>query len=287
MLNAANTFSGGLTLTAGTLTVGNNSALGAASGPFLINASATFQATVATTIANPFTFGAISAPVTVTIGALTTAPLTFSNNGTILGTVLTLTVNGAGGVYFPASLAGVANLTATGAGTLFLLGNNTYLGGTTISAPTVVVNGPNSVGPGILTLTSGSLVNTTGVTFTNVVNVTGSFSFSSTSLPAPTNLNPNPLTFANSVLFPGRGVDLDVQQQPDVRRVGIPWAPPVPAGHSTLAGAGDGQLHPDEQLHQPRDHQHGGPVLGRRRRGGRNGDRGRQQRGSAAAPPRR
>ena len=197
-LNAANTFTGGLTESAGTLTVGNNSALG--TGPLLINANATIQSSVAVTIPNQFTFGAISAPVNVTFGNTSNTPLTFSNTGTLIGTALTMTVNNTGGIYFPASLTGVANLTTAGAGTIFLLGNNTYVGGTTIGGTTtVVVNTANSLGTGPLTLTSGTLFNTAPVTFTNLVSFTGgSFAFTTTSYSSSANSNPNPLTFSNT-----------------------------------------------------------------------------------------
>ena len=87
---------------------------------------------MATTIANAFTFGAISTPVTVTFGNTglgTNSPLTFSNTGNLLGTTLTMTVTNTGGIYFPASVTGVANLAIGGPGTVFLQGNNSYLGG--------------------------------------------------------------------------------------------------------------------------------------------------------------
>ena len=49
----------------------------------------------------------------------------------------------------------------------------------------MVVNNPNSLGPGTLTLTAGTLVNTAALTFTNLVNIGGSFTLTTTSLLQP------------------------------------------------------------------------------------------------------
>ena len=88
VLNNANTYTGGTTLVGpsgsapvSALTVGNGAALG--SGPLTVSGLYTIQSNVSTDLSNDFTFGSSSvATTTVTLGAGSNSPLTFSGNGT-------------------------------------------------------------------------------------------------------------------------------------------------------------------------------------------------------------
>ena len=119
------------------LTVGNGAALG--SGPLTVSGLYTIQSNVSTDLSNDFTFGSPSvATTTVTLGAGGNSPLTFSGNGLLTGATVTLTVSNNAGVYFTGALSGPASMAVNGTGTLFLSGNNSYLGGTTLNSTSPV-----------------------------------------------------------------------------------------------------------------------------------------------------
>ncbi len=112
-INTANTYTGGTTLNAGTLNVGNPVAL--STGPLTINggtidnsSGATLQlSNSAIAINNSFAFGG-SAQLNSGAGAVT-----LSNNPTI-------TVNGTGQLFFTSALSGTSSLTLAGTGTTTL-----------------------------------------------------------------------------------------------------------------------------------------------------------------------
>ena len=108
MLTGSSTFSGGTTLSAGTLNFGNLAAVGGGTAAFAGNA--TLQAGVAGTLANSL---AINPGVTGTFD-------TQANAVTLSGIV-----------------GGSGSLTMIGSGTLTLLGSNTFSGGTTLSSGTL------------------------------------------------------------------------------------------------------------------------------------------------------
>ncbi|KWV58577.1 hypothetical protein AS156_33870 [Bradyrhizobium macuxiense] len=114
ILTGTNSYGGGTTLAAGTLSVASDSNLGTASGGLTFNGG-TLRNTVA------FTTG---------------RGVTLTGNGTF-ETNADLTVSGV--------IVGGGSLTKTGTGTLTLTGNNTYTGGTTISNSTLQIgNGGTS-----------------------------------------------------------------------------------------------------------------------------------------------
>ncbi len=134
VLPVANTYSGGTTLSAGTLVVGDNAALGMGT---LTVKGGTLSATG----------GALSLANTVTLGGNFTVggsqALTFTGAVTLTGS-RTITVTNTGPTTLSGSIGQSAaglGLTKAGAGTLTLSGANTYTGTTTVKAGTLLVNG--------------------------------------------------------------------------------------------------------------------------------------------------
>jgi len=159
-LGAANSYSGGTTLTAGTLRIGHASALG--SGPLSFTGNAILQAGVA---ANP--------PNAVTIAAGVTGTLDTNGNNTTLSGAIT----------------GAGALTKTGAGTLNLSGggsSNNLTGSINVNAGTLA-NDNVTPSPGIqsfanmngnITVAAGATFNFsqsfTGETLDNAITLSGS-----------------------------------------------------------------------------------------------------------------
>ena len=130
VLSAANTYSGGTTVEAGTLQISTMENLG--SGAVMLNGG---TLAVTETIA---TSRAMSVGVA---------------NGTLDGASgKALTVSGV--------VAGAGNLSKTSAGRLVLSGANTHSGGTTVEAGVLQVAANNNLGTGALTLNGGTLATT-------------------------------------------------------------------------------------------------------------------------------
>jgi autotransporter-associated beta strand protein len=127
-LSSSNSFSGGTVLNAGTLEVGDASALG--TGSLNAASNSVLQATASATLANA---------VVLSSGAT----LTVNDNGNALG--LSGVVSGSG------------SLSKNGAGTLTLGGNNSYSGSTIVNAGVLALNGSNST-TGTLTVNTGATV---------------------------------------------------------------------------------------------------------------------------------
>ncbi len=125
VLNAANSYRGGSSINAGTVTVGNNSALGTstvtmANGTILANNANSLN------VGNAFSIGNVE---------VATGANTFTLSGP---------VNGAG------------LLTKTGSGNLILTGSNGYTGGTALTAGTITFNTNTALGTGTVTTTGGT-----------------------------------------------------------------------------------------------------------------------------------
>jgi autotransporter-associated beta strand protein len=148
-LSGANTFGGGLTLSAGTLNI--NSATAPGTGTLTIN-SGTIANTSgsAITLGNnnsqiwggDFAFDGTAGTNNLNLGTGTVI-LTANRQITTNGLTSTLIVGGAiGGSGF--------SLTKAGVGTLTLPGANTYSGGTTLSAGTLNINNASALGTALL-----------------------------------------------------------------------------------------------------------------------------------------
>jgi autotransporter-associated beta strand protein len=189
-LSVGNSYTGGTTLGAGTLTANDNGALGTGT---LTMSGGTLNSTVAgTTVNNPITLTASSTLSNIATGGLLTnygtytltmsgatqsGGINLSNNTT----GRTLTVNVASGT---STISGAiangststSNLTKTGAGALVLSGSdaNTYTGTTTLSAGTLTADKNNALGTGTLILDGGTLNSDNGSTVGNAITLTAS-----------------------------------------------------------------------------------------------------------------
>jgi autotransporter-associated beta strand protein len=143
-INTANSYAGGTTLNAGTLIIGNNSALG--SGGLLINGGWLQPAGGPITLANSINAGGDFA-IGGDVNSLTVNGLVgLSSTGTT-----TITVNGTGGVAFNNVVTG-NNLVKSGTGMLTLGAVNSFTGGVTVSQGTLQLTGGTAAGANAITL---------------------------------------------------------------------------------------------------------------------------------------
>ena len=163
-LNAANTFGGaGITNTvsAGTLTLGNASALGSTSSSFELRSGGTLNLNSYSPTFSTFTFA----------------------GGTLFGTN-TLTANSGfvvtgGTLAISNRLEGNGGFTQNGAGTTTLSGTNTYSGATTVSQGTLLVGTTGSIASSSAVI-NGGLLNVNGAAGAITVNTGGSLGGSGT-----------------------------------------------------------------------------------------------------------
>ena len=181
VLNAANTYTGGTALNAGTITVGNNAALG----------------TGALAMADGTTLNV--APVTGTGVALANT-VSLAGVGTInANPMLTLTLNGI--------VSGAGSVNKTGTGVLVLNGVNTYAGGTALNAGQITVGSNAALGTGTLTMAGGTtlLAGVTGLTTANNIVTLGAATINSGATPAAYTVS-GVISGAGSVTKQGTGV---------------------------------------------------------------------------------
>ncbi len=156
ILTAPNTYTGGTTISAGTLQV----SAGTITGDIVDSAALIFNQTVDQTFAGVIsgtgTFQKVGAGTLILTGANTfTGGTTISagrlqvSAGTITGDIVdfaALTFNQTVDQTFPGVISGTGTFQKVGAGTLILTGANTFSGGTTISAGTLQVSAGNITG---------------------------------------------------------------------------------------------------------------------------------------------
>ncbi|TAE89987.1 MAG: hypothetical protein EAZ81_11540, partial [Verrucomicrobia bacterium] len=190
-LNGANNFTGGTTVSAGTLRVGNATALGGNSGAVSVTSGAVLDLNGTTmTGTNALTLNGtgITSAGALTNSSATAATyaglvnlgssssivagagnITLSNAGTITGSGFGLTVGGAFNTTINSIIGtGSGSLIKQDAGVLTLTGANSYTGGTTISAGTLRVGNATALGgnAGAVSVSSGAVLDLNGTTMT-------------------------------------------------------------------------------------------------------------------------
>ncbi len=144
-LNGTNSYGGGTTVNAGTLTVGTLGTLAATTGTLAVNNANTGAGTAVVlnlSTVNDTTTGSLSGTIATPSGGTNTATI---NTG---GASRNFTVNQTANATFAGAIAGAGSFTL-GSGsnsTLTLTGNNTYSGATAISAGILKANAVNALG---------------------------------------------------------------------------------------------------------------------------------------------
>ncbi len=190
-LSGANTFTGGTTLSTGTLVVSaaslpGNIALAVTSSALVFNqtTAGTFAgaitgsgsvtalggSTLTLTNTNSYTGG-----TTVNAGTLIVSTASLPGNVALTASTSALVFNQVAVGTFAGVISGTGTLTAQGGSTLTLSGANTFTGGTTLNAGTLVVTATSLPGSIALATTSSALVfnQTSAGTFAGVISGTG------------------------------------------------------------------------------------------------------------------
>jgi fibronectin-binding autotransporter adhesin len=186
-LTGANTYTGGTTISAGTLQIGDGGTSGSFVGDVVDNGNLVFDRSDAVTfvgiVSGTGTLGQ-NGPGSLTLtGATTyTGGTTISagtlqlgdggTSGSIVGDVIdngSLAFNRSDTVTFSGNVSGTGSLSKIGPGTLVLTGNNTYSGGTNVFPGTLLAAGNNTLGTGLVQLFNATLIIPAEVTLTNEV----------------------------------------------------------------------------------------------------------------------
>jgi len=194
ILTANNTYTGGTTISAGTLQLGNGGTSGSIVGDVANNGALVFDRSDAATFP-----GTISGSGSVTQAGNGTTTLTANNtytggttisagtlqlgnggtSGSIVGDVANngaLVFDRSDAVTFPGTISGSGSVTQAGSGTTTLTADNTYTGGTTISAGTLQLGNGGTSGSIVGDVTNnGSLVfnRSDTVTFPGIISGSG------------------------------------------------------------------------------------------------------------------
>jgi fibronectin-binding autotransporter adhesin len=140
ILSGANTYSGGTTVSSGTLTVTSTGTLGATTGGLTVSNPNTGAGTaVVLNLNSAQTVGSLSGTIATPSSLTNTATINLLGSSTTV-----LTVNQSSNTSYAGVLASVGGLTKTGSGTLTLTGANTYTGATAISAGTLTLDSAGS-----------------------------------------------------------------------------------------------------------------------------------------------
>jgi autotransporter-associated beta strand protein len=168
VMNAANSYSGATTLTAGTLQVASLADGGVASS--IGNSSSSASNLVLGTATLVYTGSNTTSNRNFTLSDTTSTTLRVDNTSTRL----TLTGN---------SAATTGALVIQGPGTLALSGSNLHSGGTTLANGTLQINSSSALGSGLFTIQGGTIDNTSGapMVLANSQSWAGDFTFTGSS----------------------------------------------------------------------------------------------------------
>lgn len=149
VLNGANTFSGGLTINAGTVDFGNNAAAG--TGTLSLNGGKIEASGASRTLTNAVTVGG-----NFEVGGALN--LTLSGAMNLGASTRTITTSNTALTTFSGIVSGTGGITKAGSGTLILSGANTYSGATTINAGVLNIQNATALGTtaGATTVASGA-----------------------------------------------------------------------------------------------------------------------------------
>jgi fibronectin-binding autotransporter adhesin len=175
-LTAANTYTGGTTISAGTLQLGNGGTSGSIAGNIIDNGALAFNrsdsvafggvvsgsgsvnqlgpGTLTLTAANAYTGGTTISAGTLQIG-------NGGTSGSIAGNVTdngALAFNRSNNTTFSGVISGRGAVSQLGQGALTLSGANTYAGGTSLNAGALVVGNSGALGTGPLTMQDGTVL---------------------------------------------------------------------------------------------------------------------------------
>ncbi|MGC3967892.1 MAG: autotransporter-associated beta strand repeat-containing protein [Pirellulales bacterium] len=177
-LSGANTGVGGLSLLGGSLNINSATALG--SGTFTIGSGTTINNSTAAAItlstANPQNWNGNFIFTGTRDLNLGTGAVTLGANLILTASANILTVAGSIG-----DAGANRSINKAGSGTLLLSGNNTFGGGLTLDAGTLVINHGGALGTGLFTINAGTINNTSGLPVSNINNnalrFNGNFTF--------------------------------------------------------------------------------------------------------------
>ncbi len=185
--NAANTYSGTVTVTPMTTGVNGGSFLGLNASTALQFATVNLGGNNAGTTSN--IFGTSPLVFNLGLGSATLGALSGSGNVILTDYNETTHVQGGGSIAltvggnnasttYSGIMSGGGNLTKTGTGAFTLTGSNTYTGGTTINNGTLVVGvaGVGSIASSAVTVNSGGTLQGSGTTGTVLINSGGTIS---------------------------------------------------------------------------------------------------------------
>jgi autotransporter-associated beta strand protein len=183
VLNGSNTFSGTVTVSVGTLQIGNPAALGATSGATVMSSGSTLDLDGQTIGAEPVTLIGGTLSNSSPAAASLTGIVTLAGNSVIAGS---------GDISLTGGASGNFALTKNGADTLTLAGTCSLTGPTTVSAGTLLVNGTS--GTGSITISSGATLGGSGMILGAVTNQSGGTislgpNFTALAINAPLKLN--------------------------------------------------------------------------------------------------
>jgi fibronectin-binding autotransporter adhesin len=170
IFTGTDTYTGGTTINAGALQVGNGGTSGSISGNILDNATLGFNRSDSYIFAGSISgTGPVNQDGTGTLTLtgtntytggtnINSGTLQIGNNGTVGSITGNITDNGAlifdrsNTTHYSGTISGSGIVTKAGSGTLTIPGTNTYSGGTTVSAGTLIAGNISTLGSGSVTV---------------------------------------------------------------------------------------------------------------------------------------